>query len=396
MKQFSLKSLLHRWSHEPPLGWAQLSHQKVRLLVALSGIAFADILIFMQLGFKNLLFDGATLVHRNLQGDIVLISNRADFLGNGQTFSRRYLYQAAAVEGVASASPLYYSWAYWINPWNQEVTEVAVIAFDPVQPVLDLPEVNQQLDTIKLANIVLFDRKSQPTTGPVTEAFTQGKDVTTEISGHRVKVGGIFTLGSSFFLKGHLLTSDWNYVRLFGTNSLEGVTTGILTLEPDADPQQVLARLRARLPEEVQAMTREDYVDYEIAFWSSEHPAGTIFNFGAVMGFVVGVVVVNQVLYSDVNDHLAEYATLKAMGYSDRRLLIVVFQESILLALLGFLPGFGVSVGMYGLLGSLTRIPVMMKLGVAVQVFFATLGMCLLSAAIAMRKLQAADPADVF
>ncbi|MDJ0707813.1 MAG: ABC transporter permease DevC [Leptolyngbyaceae cyanobacterium MO_188.B28] len=393
---FSLKPLFKRFFQEPPLGWAQLSHQKVRLLVALSGIAFADILIFMQLGFKNLLYDGATLVHRNLQGDLVLISNRTNLLGDGQTFSRRYLYQAAAVEGVESASPLYYSWATWVNPWNKDVTEVAVIAFDPVQPVLALPEVNQQLETIKLSNILLFDRKSQPTTGPVAESFAQGETIATEISGRRVKVGGIFTLGSSFFLKGHLITSDWNYLRLFGADSLDGVAVGILTLEPEADPQAVLARLQARLPGEVQAMPRHDYVDYEIAFWSSQHPAGTIFNFGAIMGFIVGVVVVNQVLYSDVNDHLAEYATLKAMGYSDQRLQMVVFQEGVLLAILGFMPGFGFSIGMYGLLGSLTRIPLAMTLEVAFQVFTATLFMCLISAVVSMRKLQSADPADVF
>ena len=393
---FSLKPLFKRFFQEPPLGWAQLSHQKVRLLVALSGIAFADILIFMQLGFKNLLYDGATLVHRNLKGDVVLISNRTDLLGDGQTFSRRYLYQAAAIEGVESASPLYYAWTTWVNPWDKEVTEVAVIAFDPVQPVLALPEVNQQIEAIKLSNIVLFDRKSQPTTGPVAESFDEGKTITTEISGRRVKVGGIFTLGSSFFLKGHLITSDWNYMRLFGADSLDGIAVGILSLAPDADPQAVLARLQSRLPQEVQVMSRQDYVDYEIAFWSSQHPAGTIFNFGAIMGFVVGVVVVNQVLYSDVNDHLAEYATLKAMGYSDRRLLMVVFQEGILLAILGFIPGFSVSIGMYGLLGGLTRIPVTMTPGVALQVFTVTFVMCLISAAVAMRKLQSADPADVF
>ena len=114
------------------------------------------------------------------------------------------------------------------------------------------------------------------------------------------------------------------------------------------------------------------------------------------MGFIVGVVVVNQVLYSDVNDHLAEYATLKAMGYGDQKLLMVVFQEGVLLAVLGFIPGFGVSIGMYGLLGNLTRIPVAMTLGVAVQVLTATLCMCLISAAVSIRKLQSADPADVF
>lgn len=98
MKLPSVKTLMGKFSQEPPLGWAQLSHQKARLLVALSGIAFADILIFMQLGFKAMLFDGATLVHNHIQGDLVLISNRTKTLLEGQTFSRRHLYQAAAVK----------------------------------------------------------------------------------------------------------------------------------------------------------------------------------------------------------------------------------------------------------------------------------------------------------
>lgn len=97
MKLPSPKDLLERVLQELPIGLAQLSHQKVCLLVALFGIVFANVLIFMQLGFKNLLFDGSTLVHKRLEADTVLVSNRNKFLGDNQTFSRRYLYQAAAV-----------------------------------------------------------------------------------------------------------------------------------------------------------------------------------------------------------------------------------------------------------------------------------------------------------
>lgn len=396
MKIAPPKALLERLSQEPPLGLAQLSHQKFRLLVALSGIAFANILIFMQLGFKNLLLEGATLVHRHLDADIVLVSNRNKALGDNQTFSRRYLYQAAAVDGVASAKPLYYSFAQWINPWDKQVTEIAVIAFDPAQPVLDLPAVNQQLEQIKLPNVVLFDSKSQSATGPVTEFLAEGKTVTTEISGHRIKVGGVFTLGSSFFLKGHIITSDWNYLRLFGANSLDNLAVGVLKLKPGADTQTVLKNMQFVLPKEVKAMTRDDFIKAETAFWSSEHPAGTIFNFGAIMGFIIGVVIVNQVLYSDVNDRLAQYATLKAMGYSDLSLLMVVFQEAIALALLGFIPGFASSIGMYALLGNLTRIPLVMQTSTALQVFLLTVLMCAISGVFATRKLRSADPADVF
>lgn len=388
--------LWEKLSQEPPLGWSQLSHKKMRLLVAISGIAFADILIFMMLGFKSMLFDGSTLVHEHLDADLVLVSKRTKTLFEAKGFPTAHLYQAGDVEGVDTASPLYYSFGAWVNPWKKEIAPVAVIAFNPVRPVFNLPELNQQLDKIKLPNVVLFDRKSQPTVGQVVAAFEGGETVTTEFSGRRVRVGGLFTLGSTMFIRGHIVTSDQNYIRLFGRNSTEQVHIGVLKLKPGANPEVVAKNLQARLPSDIRVFNRQQFKASEIAFWSNEHPAGTIFNFGAIMGFVVGIVIVYQILYTDVSDHLAEYATLKAMGFTDRSLLGVVFQQGIILAIIGFLPGYITSIGMYGLLGQLTRIPLTMKATVATQVVIATILMCIISAAIAMRKLQSADPADVF
>ena len=114
------------------------------------------------------------------------------------------------------------------------------------------------------------------------------------------------------------------------------------------------------------------------------------------MGFVVGVVIVYQILYTDVSDHLPEYATLKAIGYSDWILLGVILQEALILAILGFIPGYFASYGVYQLLVVITRVPLTMKAAVAVQVFILTLVMCSLSGVIAMNKLRSADPADVF
>ncbi|MGF1479030.1 MAG: ABC transporter permease DevC [Cyanophyceae cyanobacterium] len=390
------KPLLKRLTKEPPLGWAQLSHQKVRLLVALSGIAFADILIFMQLGFYNSLFGGVTRLHEHFNGDLYLVSARAKFLDDGQTFSRRHLYQAAAVEGVAAASPFYYSHAGWVNPWNKKVTNVAILAFDPARPILNLPDVNQQLENIKLPDRVLVDRQARPDLGPIAETFDRGEPITTEISGRRVSVSGMFTFGSTLFVEGYLITSDWNYLRLYGADSIENLKVGVLKVKPDATVTTVKAKVQATLPNVVSVMTHEELIAAEKEFWDQNHPAGTIFNFGVAMGFVVGVVVVYQVLYADVNDHLAEYATLKAMGYPDTSLLAVVFQEALILAILGFVPGFGVSIGMYSLLASLTKMPLAMQSGVALKVFFLTVSMCLASGAIAIRKLHSADPADVF
>lgn len=395
MNPFSFKTLFQRFRQEPPLGWTQLSHQKVRLLVAITGVAFADILIFTMLGFQDMLFEGSTFVHKHLRADLVLLSQRTKALYLGETFSRRHLYQADAVAGVESAAPFYLGGGSWINPWTGESTDIMLLAFDPEHPVLDLPEVDAQLDPLKLPNVVLLDSQAQPRIGPVAESLEQGQPVTTELSGHRVKVEGLFTLGSSIFTQGHLITSDLNYLRLTGVPNLDRANLGVLTLEPGADPETVRQALTQRLPQEVKVLTPEEFMQMEVAFWAQD-AAGVIFNFGAIMGFIVGIVIVNQVLYSDVNDHLPEYATLKAMGYSDRRLLLVVFQEAAILALLGFLPGFGVSLGMYQLLGFLTKIPLSMRSTVALQVFIATVIMCMVSAAISMRKLHSADPADVF
>ena len=390
------KTLLNKFTQEPPLGWAQLSHQKVRLLVALSGIAFADILIFMQLGFYNSLFGGVTRIHEHLNGNLFLVSSRAKFLDDGQNFSRRHLYQAAAVEGVDSASPFYYSHAGWVNPWNKKVTNIAILAFNPAHLVLNLPDVNRQLEQIKLPDKVLVDRRARPDLGPIAETFDRGKPVTTEISGRRISVGGMFTLGSTLFVEGYLITSDWNYLRLYGADSIDNLKVGVLNIESERNIETIKQKVRARLPDVVSVMTHEEFIAAEKEFYAQNHPAGTIFNFGVAMGFVVGVVIVYQVLYADVNDHLAEYATLKAMGYSDKSLLVVVFQEAIILAVLGFIPGFGVSIGMYGLLEALTQMPLAMQSHVALRVFFLTVTMCLASGAIAIRKLQSADPAEVF
>ena len=392
----SLKTLLKRFTKEPPLGWAQLRHQKVRLLVAVAGIAFADILIFMQLGFYNSIFGGVTRINEHLNGDLYIVSSRSKFMDDGQTFDRRHLYQADAVEGVSSASPFYYSHAGWVNPWNKKVTDVAILAFDPAHPVLDLPDVNQQLETIKLPDQVLVDRQARPDLGAIAAAFDHGKTVTTELSQRRVSVGGMFTLGSTLFVEGFLITSDWNYLRLYGADSIDNLKVGVLNVQSGEDIAAVKQRVRDSLPNVVSIMTHQEFIAAEKDFWDKNHPAGTIFNFGVAMGFVVGVVIVYQVLFADVNDHLAEYATLKAMGYPDKSLLAIVFQEAIILALLGFIPGFGVSIGMYSLLETLTQMPLAMQSAVALRVFLLTVIMCLASGAIAIRKLQSADPAEVF
>ena len=381
------------------LAWAQLTREKMRLVIALAGIGFADLLMFMQFGFRDALFESSVSFHSKLKGDIFITSTQSTALIAMKSFPHRRLYQALSFNGVTEISPVYLGFGLWKNPDpNQRKTrQLMVIGFDPTRPVFDMPEIKNNLDKIKISDIVLFDQASRPEFGPVVEYFKQGKPVVTEVDNRRVTVEGLFTLGASFGADGNIVTSDLNFLRIFSTRRTRGlIDIGIVHLQPGTDVKGVVAKMRATLPSDVRIASKEEFVAFERKYWEEGTAIGFIFTLGAAMGFIVGIVIVYQILYTDVTDHLPEYATLKAMGYKDFYFLRVVFQEALILAILGYLPGFGISVVLYNLGRSATSLPMYMTVGKAVTVFVMTVVMCAVSGAVAVRKLQAADPADIF
>ncbi len=395
MKVSGFKSFLDKFVDQRPLAIAQLSHQKVRLTVAMGGIAFANVLIFMQLGFLSLFSGGATALPKSMKGDLFLLNSTTEFIGsNGFDLIR--LYQAAGIKGVTNTTPVYTStgtpWAY---SQQKKSFEARVYAFNPSQQVFSIPEVIKQQSLLNIPNSVLFDRMAKPDFGPIPRLFTNKGNVTAVLNNRRISVIGLFNLGNSFFLgSGNLIMSEATYTNLFGQSALNQVSIGVVNLENNADIKAVKKAIEANVPG-IKAYTHEELIRKELKFQETT-AVGPIFSFGAIMGFIVGVVIVYQVLYADVNDHLAEYATLKAIGYSDIALLGVIFSEAIILAVLGFLPGFAVSFWMYGFLGNLTRLELIMNAEIVATVFILTIVMCVMSAAIASGKLRSADPADVF
>lgn len=379
-----------------PLGWLQLSRERGRLLVALCGIAFADVLMFMQLGFQRALYDSNTKLSRALEADIVLINPQARNTQNLGTFSRRRLFQAQDVAGVQSADAFYSNLVTWKNPDTRQDTSIQVIAFDPDRPALNLPDVNQQLDSIKLPDHVLFDRRSRGEYSQAIAQVEQGKATQTEVDRRTVTITGLFELGASFGADGILVASDQTFLYFFPRREAASISLGLIKLEPGYDAETVAAALASHLPDDVRVLTHDQYIQFEESYWRTESPIGFIFGLGTSMAFVVGVVIVYQVLSTDVNSHLKEYATFKAMGYRNRYLLVVVFEEALILACLGFIPGVVLPIGLYQLAAGATALPIAMNPGRAVFVFSLTLVMCTISGVIATRKLQSADPADMF
>jgi putative ABC transport system permease protein len=383
-----------------PLAWLQLSHEKIRLLVAIAGITFADILMFMQLGFRDALFDSAVKFHTSVQGDVFLISPQSTSLITMKTFPIRRLYQAKALDNVADINPIYIDFRIWKKPdpkpENRTTRGIMVIGFNPASDKLfGMPGVKENLGQIFKADTFLFDTKSREQFGDVKTWFNSGQKVETEVGSRRIKIGGLFNMGASFGADGNILSSDTNFIRL--TNRSKGlIDVGVVSLKPGSDPVATANKLRSILPKDAKVLTRAEFIDFERKYWQEGTAIGFIFTLGTVMGFIVGIVIVYQILYTDVADHLSEYATLKAMGYTDMYLLIVVFQEAVILAIIGFMPSMAAAVGLYTMTRNATSLPLLMTASRAVLVLTLTVIMCLVSGAIAVRKLRAADPADMF
>lgn len=379
-----------------PLAWLQLKRETTRLAVALAGIAFADILMFMQIGFQDSLYFSNVRLHTSLQGDIVLINRQSSALLLMKSFSQRRLYKALDVPAVASVQYLYTDYASWKNPVTGGYRNILVIGINPEFNPFNLPGIQENLDKIKQPNVVLFDRSSRKEYGPIATDFEQGKAVVAEVRRRRIKVGGLFTLGASFGADGNIITSDITFLRIFNNRQRGLIDIGLIKLKPGATATVVAQILKNYLPPDIKVFTKQEYIDFERNFWASSTAIGFIFTLGTIMGFIVGTVIVYQILYTEVADHLAEYATLKAIGYTQNYLLVVILQEALILAILGYIPGLAFSIFLYQTARTATLLPVFMSLGRIVMVLILTIVMCFISGAIAVRKLRAADPADIF
>lgn len=380
-----------------PLAWLQLTREKTRLAVALAGIAFADILIFMQLGFRDSLYYSNVRFHQSLQGDIVLISRQSSALLAMKSFSQRRLYKALDLQQVQSVHPIYLDYTSWKNPVTGIPRNLLVIGVNPESNTLNLSGINQKnLNNLKQPDVVLFDKTSRQEYGPIAQDFEQGKTVRAEVRRRLVKVVGLFTLGASFGADGNLITSDVNFLRIFNSQQRGLIQIGLIKLKPGVNSTVIARNLESYLHNDIRVFTKQEFIDFERHYWATNTAIGFIFSLGTVMGFIVGTVIVYQILYTEVADHLSEYATLKAIGYTQKYLLTVILQEALILALIGYLPGLASALFLYQQARAATLLPVFMTLSRAFGVLVITILMCFISGVIAVRKLRYADPADIF
>ncbi|MFK8184933.1 MAG: ABC transporter permease DevC [Phormidesmis sp.] len=377
------------------VAWLNLLHERTRLAVAIAGVAFAVLLIFMNLGFLGALITTTTNFYNEFDADIFLSSPETLEISSTTVFPRDRLYQAEGIDGVQRAMPLYSGYLIWRNPEPPHTSRAMfVYGYNIDDPAFLLPELNtpEARRTLQRPDTVFYDVLSRPEFGP------QDIGLTTEADRRRITIGGHYSLGGGFSADGTLIMSDQNFVRYLSPRPLELIDTGLIQVEEGADPQRVAKALRQMLPDDVDVFTKAEIIFRDQTYWISSTSIGFIFGLGVVVSFIVGIVIVYQILYTDIRDHLGEYATMKAMGYRNRYLFSVVLQEALILAAMGYVPGLIVSLGLYELTRNATAgsLPVAMDMGRVVFVMILTVLMCSASGLISVRKAISTDPAEIF
>lgn len=377
------------------VAWLNLLHERTRLIVAIVGVAFAVLLIFMNLGFLGALTTTTTTFYRQFNADIFLSSPKTLEISNTTVFPRERLYQAAGVPGVARAMPLYSGLLFWRNPDPPHTSRAMfVFGYNLDHSVFLMPELNtpQAQKILQQPNVVFYDRLSRPEFGPSTVGTT------TEADRNKITIAGNYSLGGGFAADGTLIMSDQNFVRYLSPRPLSLIDTGLIQLVPGSNPERVAKALRKALPADVEVFTKAEIILRDQTYWLTATSIGFIFGLGVLVSFIVGIVIVYQILYTDIRDHLPEYATMKAMGYRNRYLFQIVLHEALLLAGLGYVPGLIISLGLYELTLKATAgsLPVAMNFRRVIFVLLLTILMCSVSGLISVRKAIATDPAEIF
>lgn len=384
-----------------PLALLNLVQERTRTLVAIGGVTFAVVLMLMQLGFFQSARLTATLIYDQLDFDLLLVSPDYQHIAFPGTIPLRRLQQAQAVSGVESATSLGIGGEMWSQPSpdgrpdvdpadTRRRRNIMLFGIDPDSPPFLLPAVRAEAHLLRMKENVLFDLRSRPEFG-VREI-----GASTEVGGRRVRIAGHYSLGTGFGADGALI-ANWDDFRRITRLPSDRVQLGLVKLQAGADPEKVAAEIRALFPAgDVLVRTRDDAEGRERDYWVRKTSVGVIFACGVVVAFLVGTSIVYQVLANDISFRLSEYATLKAVGYSQWYLASVVLQQAVILAIAGFLPGWGAAWLGYRLTEAAARIPMRLDSILSLSVFGLTLLMCCTSGLLALRKLAAADPADLF
>jgi len=387
-----------------PLAWKNLTHQPARTAVSVGGIGFAILLMFMQLGFLGAVGDTATNVYSRTPGDLVLRSPEYLHVFDPRSIPDETLRWVGSLAEVKQVRPIDLTVAGWQNPQTLEYRGVAVMGIDVARPALELPGLPERLPLLRRSDNVLIDRASRPDFGPRDGYRFGPSDIgtVTDVTGKQVRIAGIFEMGTGLAANGALLVSRDGFRRIAPENHEDRVSLVLVDLTDCVSVDEGQAAIRQRLARvggvaaTIEVLTIAEAVWAEQRRWYIETPIGMIFGLGVVLAFMVGGVICYMVLASDVLAHLPEYATLKAMGYSNRYLCRVLLSQACSLAGVALPPALVAAMILYWITSQLAGVPIEMTWSRVLLVGVLSVAMCSSAGVVALRKLAQVEPANLF
>jgi len=369
------------------LAWRNLVHDKVRLLVTVTGVVFAVVLIVVELGlFLGFTTTTSSLIDRS-KADLWITGARVPYIESGVPFSERKLSTVLATPGIAHATKYISRFSQWQRHDGRQ-ENVMVVGFDPGQ-TLGGPWnlVEGRVEDLKQPDNVFIDEiyKTKLGVSHVGEIF--------EIRGHRARIAG-FTRGIRSFTTSPYVFTSFKSAQDFTTTAEDQTVYILATLARGERVDAVRARLLARV-KDVDVLTMREFSGKTQFYWMFTTGAGVAVLLAALLGLVVGVVVVAQTIYATTMDHLREYGTLKAMGATNGYLYRVIVQQAVISALVGY--SLAMVVSSFIVSGSVKGgAAILLPLPMAVGMLGVTIAMCTGAAIVSINKVTRLDPAMVF
>ena len=397
-----------------------------RFLVAQAGIMFAVSLVTIQTGILNGFTRSTGILIDRSQADIWVASKDMVYLELTLPMPAGNLNQALKIPGVARAEPLLLGGGIWRNP-EGKLSTTRIFGFDPTGQLFNAFEVTEgSLNALKQPYSIMVDRAN------LKNLNIEKVGDTATIGALSIKVVGM-TQGTQSIASGNFLFASIENTKAYAT----GNRTANLSCRPEADQflctnvyeqspasnpatiaptpltatdsisyilvraksgqdlQALKRQLEASLPD-TRAYTRAEMAQITRSYWLRRTGVGFILGLGATVGFIVGVVIVGQILYSSVSDHLKEFATLKAMGVSDRVLYSIIIEQSLWMAVLGYIPSMAICLGLGAWTFATQGVTILITPLMATGVLGITIFMCVGAAVFAIQKVTHVDPAVVF
>lgn len=369
------------------LAFRNLFHDRVRLSVTLIGILFSIVLVAVQLG----LYLGArgmmiAMIDR-ADGDLWVMAYGTKNFEEAQPIRARERYVALATPGVVSAVPLITAFTDWRKPTGGS-TLVVVIGADAEDGGLQPWNVVEgDVSGLGARDAVIVDKTY------LAELGINGVGDTAQVGASRVRVVGL-TEGIRSFTVTPFIFTTLNRARSLIDMPVDNITYVLAKVAPGADIEKVRADIKAKLPDS-DVLTSAEFRTRSINHWMFSTGAGVALIGGAVLGLIVGTVIVAQTLYSSTKDHLSEFATLRALGSSSGYIHKVILMQAGLSAVLGYALGMSIALTIV-YLSEHTALPIIMSPGLALLLLGLTFAMCAISALSAIGKVMRIDPAMVF